>query len=666
MLRLRSRRRPTPRKKPRGGRRLRQLEPLESRALLSAISVVDSILAQPAIDPLAVTNPTPRGYTPAQVKQLYSFSGVTFNGSIQGDGTGQTIAIVDAYNDPNIASDLHVFDTTFGLPDPKLTVINQTGGTRLPATDAGWSQEIALDVEWAHAMAPGANIVLVEANSSSIADLMAAVNTARNYPGVSVVSMSWGSGEFSSERQYDQYFTTPAGHTPVTFIASAGDSGAQATWPAVSPNVMAVGGTTLSSSGSETAWSGSGGGYSRFETEPTFQRTVQTTGVRTSPDVSYNANPNTGFAVYDTVSVGGRSGWFEIGGTSAGAPQWAALVAIANQGRALSGQAALSGAQSNLYSLASTDFRDVVSGSNGYAAKAGYDLVTGRGSPIASSVIRDLVGSAAVTSGGTNTAGTTQSTGTTQPVVTQPSPSQRYELVYWNHRWWLFPIGSAAAIDSDTVDTVVIAAAVPPTPAPSDASDARSSGSENIVASGTATQTGTVQAAGQTALLQVVSSRHLESLQQTETEQDTEEPEPTREPGQVPNEAPSNDIPWNSFRHRGARAIDFARVIDSELFAAEQPLAGWGAFAPEQPGVALAAAHEACFAADQWLDESPEPTTSLASSKTLGFAAALGFLTTCLAKGSTDRQDDDLIVALAQLPRRNRVRSSGLPHGRPC
>ncbi|HEY2837972.1 MAG TPA: S53 family peptidase, partial [Pirellulales bacterium] len=307
MFRLRSRRRPS-RVKPRGGRRLRHLEPLESRALLSAISIVDSILAHPAIDPLAVTNPTPRGYTPAQVKQLYSFSGVTFNGSIQGDGTGQTIAIVDAYNDPNIASDVHVFDTTFGLPDPKLTVVNQTGGTRLPATDAGWSEEIALDVEWAHAMAPGAGIVLVEANSSSISDLMAAVNTARSYAGVSVVSMSWGSGEFSSERQYDQYFTTPAGHTGVTFVASAGDNGAQAMWPAVSPNVMSVGGTTLSSSGSETAWSGSGGGYSRFETEPSFQRTVQTTGVRSSPDVSYNANPNTGFAVYDTVAAGGRTG----------------------------------------------------------------------------------------------------------------------------------------------------------------------------------------------------------------------------------------------------------------------------------------------------------------------------------------------------------------------
>jgi hypothetical protein len=514
-------------------------------------------------------------------------------------------------------------------------------------------------------MAPGASIVLVEANSSSISDLMAADNTARNYAGVSVVSMSWGSGEFSSERQFDQYFTTPAGHSGVTFIASAGDSGAQAMWPAVSPNVMSVGGTTLSSSGSETAWSGSGGGYSRLETEPGFQRTVQTSGFRSSPDVSYNANPNTGFAVYDTVAAGGRTGWFQIGGTSAGAPQWAALVAIANQGRALSGQGALSGAQANLYSLASTDFRDVVSGSNGLAAKAGYDLVTGRGSPIASSIIRDLVGGAAVTSGGTTNAGTTQSGTTSQPVVSQPRPTQtRYELVYWNHRWWLIPIGNAAAIDSDGADTVVIAAAVPPSPARPDATEARTTGNQTTLANSATSQTSSALAVREPALLQVVSARHLASWQQAETEQDTEETGAGQQPVEVPDQAPADDIARNSSRHRAPRAVDVARVSDSEFFEVEQRLDG--SLRADLLDTTLAAAHQACFAQDQWLDESPEPTTSLASSKTLGVAATLAFLTACLAKGSSELQDDDIIVALAHLPRANRVRSNGLSQARPC
>ena len=254
--------------------------------------------------------------------------------------------------------------------------------------------ETSLDVEWAHAIAPGANILLVEANSSSLSDLLTAVNYARNAPGVSVVSMSWGAGEFQGETSFDSYFTTPAGHAGVTFVGSSGDSGAPSLWPALSSNVLAVGGTTLSvtSSGgyiNETAWSGSGGGYSLYESEPLYQRSVQASGVRTGPDVAYDANPNTGFYVYDTM---GASGWYDVGGTSAGAPQWSALIAIADQGRALSGQATFSGVQSQIYSLPSSDFHNITSGSNGYSAHAGYNLVTGRGSPVANLVIAGLVG----------------------------------------------------------------------------------------------------------------------------------------------------------------------------------------------------------------------------------------------------------------------------------
>jgi len=449
----------------RGGKaphRMRRMEfeSLEIRAVLSAAALTDlsQLVAEPAISTYAtVSNPTPTGYTPAQIALAYGFSGITFsNGTIKGDGTGQTIAIVDAYNDPNIVNDLHVFDQTFGLSDPpKFTVVNQSGGTRLPATDAGWSEEIALDVEWAHAMAPGANILLVEANSASYADLLAAVNYARNAAGVSVVSMSWGSGEFSSETRYDSYFATPSGHNGVTFVASAGDSGAQATWPAISSNVLSVGGTSLSVTAngyaSESAWNGSGGGYSSFESEPSYQRSVQTTGVRTSPDVSYDASPNTGFAVYDTVAINGRTGWFTIGGTSAGAPQWAALIAIADQGRALSGQSTLANAQSLIYGLSASDFHDVTSGSNGYAAKAGYDTVTGRGTPIASSVVRDLVANA---TSNTSTSSTSSNTTATQPTTTHTTRVV-YEWVYWNHRWWLVPvtITNAETSDSQLADT---------------------------------------------------------------------------------------------------------------------------------------------------------------------------------------------------------------------
>ena len=208
--------------------------------------------------------------------------------------------------------------------------------------------------------------------------------------------MSWGSSEFYGENYYDSLFTTPAGHRGITFVASSGDSGAPGLWPAASPNVLAVGGTTLSVTGNgtyqgESGWSGSGGGYSSYESEPGFQRSAQTSGVRTIPDVAFDANPYTGFSVYDTLAVGGRSGWFQVGGTSTGSPQWSALVAIADQGFLTTNRGGLTSAQVSLYTLPASDFHDETSGSNGYAAKAGYDLVTGRGSPVANQIVHDLI-----------------------------------------------------------------------------------------------------------------------------------------------------------------------------------------------------------------------------------------------------------------------------------
>ena len=343
--------------------------------------------------------------SPSQIAQAYGFNQIQLAGGVTGDGSGQTIAIVDAYDDPNIASDLAKFDSQFGLAaPPSFTKVYENGSK--PQADSGWSQEISLDVEWAHAMAPKANIVLVEAQSANLSDLLSAVNTARNNPAVSVISMSWGSSEFYGETSYDSYFTTPAGHQGITFVASSGDQGSPGLWPSLSTNVLAVGGTTLNLSGGgyggESAWSESGGGLSSYESEPSYQNGVQSTGSRSTPDVAYDANPNTGFAVYDSY---GSSGWMVVGGTSAGAPQWAALIAIADQGLVQAGKNTLDGAESRVYQLPTSDFHDITSGYNGYSAGTGYDLVTGLGSPLANLVVSDLVAGTVAPGGGSGGSG---------------------------------------------------------------------------------------------------------------------------------------------------------------------------------------------------------------------------------------------------------------------
>ncbi len=394
-----------------------QLEDLEQRQLLAvvagsaaseqAVPLYEKLTAATVggtVSPLLGSGPT--GYTPTQIKQAYGINQISFTGSsgtVAGNGAGETIAIVDAYDDPNIASDLHQFDLAFGLSDPTLTKVNQNGGSSLPSGNTGWATEIALDVEWAHAIAPAANILLVEANSSSLSDLLTAVNYARNASGVVAVSMSWGAGEFSGENSYDSYFTTPSGHNGVAFIVASGDSGAPTDYPGASPNVLGTGGTTLNLNGSngissETAWSGSTGGLSAYESQPAYQKGIvtQSSTQRGTPDVAYDANPNTGFPVYD--SYGYSSPWGQYGGTSDAAPQWAALVAIADQGRSVAGEAPLTGTQlsTDLYQLPAADFNDTTSGSSTgspkLSATTGYDLVTGRGSPKANLIIPALVG----------------------------------------------------------------------------------------------------------------------------------------------------------------------------------------------------------------------------------------------------------------------------------
>ncbi|WP_175947547.1 S53 family peptidase [Burkholderia pyrrocinia] len=339
------------------------------------------------------------GLTPALTRHAYGFD------TIANQGDGMVVAIVDAYDDPKIEADLGVFSNAFSLP--ACTSSNgcftkvYARGTR-PKTDSGWALEMSLDVEWVHAIAPKAKIMLVEAASASFSDLLAAVDVAVKH-GASVVSMSFGGSEFGSETGFDSHFNVAG----VTFVASSGDSGTGTEYPAASPYVVAVGGTTLSIDTygnyvGEAAWSGSGGGVSSVEAEPAGQAgwPVPVAGKRGVPDVSYDANPSSGFAVYDSVTYQGQAGWFQVGGTSAGAPQWSALVAIANSLRAAAGKSRLSGTYDSLYTVGKTaygsDYHDVTTGSNGScgsvcSAAGGYDYVTGLGSPQAPALVQALV-----------------------------------------------------------------------------------------------------------------------------------------------------------------------------------------------------------------------------------------------------------------------------------
>src|ERR1019366_1512675 len=258
--------------------------------------------------------------------------------TVSANGAGETIAVVNAYGDPSIASDLQTFDANFGIGNDNasgqfvLTVATPQGSVR---TNAGWATEQSLDVEWAHAIAPEANILLVEASSANTTALTDAVVWAASQSGVVAVSMSWGSTpEYAGEIAYDSDFTTPSGHAGVTFVASSGDN-AVPNYPSTSPNVLAVGGTTLNvdASGnfiSESPWSDSGGGMSPYE-------------LTNKPDVAYDADPSTGFLVYDSIPNQGISGWQVVGGTSAGSPQWAAIIALVDQGRALRSLGSLDG-----------------------------------------------------------------------------------------------------------------------------------------------------------------------------------------------------------------------------------------------------------------------------------------------------------------------------------
>jgi subtilase family serine protease len=322
-------------------------------------------------NPLASTSPY--GLSPQTIKSVYSFPTSLTAGS------GETIAIVDAYDDPTAESDLNVFSSQYELPacttaNGCFTKVNQNGGSSFPRKDGGWALEISLDVQWAHAIAPGAKILLVEASSNSFSNLLAAEDYAKTH--AQYVSNSWGASEFSSETSYDSHFS----ESGVSFFVSSGDVGLPAEYPSASRNVISVGGTTLKLDPnnllvSETGWSSGGGGCSAYETAVSAQSSfsgygqVGCGGKRATPDVSLDADPASGVSVYDSTKYGGQSGWFRVGGTSASSPMWAA-------------RAAISGATVNAAYVygSSINYRDITTGNNGAPCLTGFDLCSGRGS----------------------------------------------------------------------------------------------------------------------------------------------------------------------------------------------------------------------------------------------------------------------------------------------
>ncbi len=330
---------------------------------------------------------TPQGETPASLGCVYGLvsnplPGCPKTGSTSNPTGGSgVIVVVDAFDYPNAAADLATFSTTFGLPAPKFHVQFANGK---PTQDCGWNEEAALDIEWSHAMAPNAIIVLEEAKTNGITDLIAAVDKANSliaaHGGKGEVTMSWQSGEFSGETGLDSHFTG----SKVVYFASSGDSGGVVGWPSTSVNVVSAGGTSVhrDSSGkftSEIAWALSGGGDSTIELRPTFQDAIQSiVGThRGTPDYSYDADPATGVSVFISQPQCNLQ-WAVFGGTSVSSP---ALSGVVNSAGTFS---ASSQAENTLIytNMSNTsEFTDVKAGSCGsHTSVAGWDFCTGVGS----------------------------------------------------------------------------------------------------------------------------------------------------------------------------------------------------------------------------------------------------------------------------------------------
>jgi subtilase family serine protease len=346
----------------------------------STASTPDSLVYQPALasHPLRALDPG-NGIGPDQLRAIYGID------RIDADGLGVTVAVVVAYHSPNIERELATYSAAYGLPactkaNGCLKVVYADG--RKPRSSIGdWDVEAAMDVEIVHTIAPAAHITLVEAADNAAGLDRAVAKAVALKP--QVITMSWGGPEDASVRRLDALFA----RRDIAYFAGSGDEGRGVNWPAVATNVVAVGGTIANHDASveartETAWSGSGGGVSKYIKRPAWQQ-GRGPARRSVPDVS--AISWTRIAIYS------QGQWQGGGGTSAASPIWAAIAALAVQ---LKG-GRLVDLPRMLESLPTSSFFDITSGSNGSCgnpcrASTGYDLVTGRGSPNAQRIIQGL------------------------------------------------------------------------------------------------------------------------------------------------------------------------------------------------------------------------------------------------------------------------------------
>jgi subtilase family serine protease len=356
-----------------------QLEPSFHRACDQAPS---GFAACDALVVDGVHTDVPAGYGPADLQSAYDFTPT--------GGAGSTVAIIDAYNNPNLASDLATYRSTYSLPtlgacgsgSPCLKIVNETGGSTLPSDNQNWGAEESLDLDMVSANCPNCNILLVEGTSNSFADLAAAVKEGATL-GATTESNSYGGGESSGEDNGHPY----AQNRPV--MASTGDGGYGVEYPAASADVIAVGGTALHRGGgtkkrpnwNETVWNGAGAGCSQYIPKPTWQ-TDTGCSKRTVGDISYDASPATAVAVYDTYGYGG---WTEFGGTSVASPAIASMFAASGVTSGITNASWIYVKKHHSKKV----MNDVISGSDGSCGgsylctgEKGYDGPTGWGTPL--------------------------------------------------------------------------------------------------------------------------------------------------------------------------------------------------------------------------------------------------------------------------------------------
>jgi kumamolisin len=330
-------------------------------------------------------NGAPVAENPASLACIYSLvkktAGCPKTSTVLPTGGTRAIALVDAYDNPNAVTDLKTFAAAYGYGTPNFTVVK----VGKPPADHGWALEESLDIEYAFGMAPNAHIYLVEANSNSFLDLLAAEDKATalvQAAGGGEISNSWGGAEFFGENSYDSHFQGSG----VVYFASAGDSGGQVSYPSTSPFVVSAGGTTIlrNSKGlftHEAAWSDAGGGPSLYESRPSYQNGISAiVGThRGTPDISAEAATMSYVAIYSQYGCGG---WCGVGGTSVSSPTLAGILNAAGEfNSSTSAELTQDYSEYGVPAEYKADFNDVKVGSNGYACKTGWEFCTGIGSP---------------------------------------------------------------------------------------------------------------------------------------------------------------------------------------------------------------------------------------------------------------------------------------------